>query len=164
MPKPTHYRYIFVACFIMAILFYSSSQPYTEQSLVSFIDVLLPSQPFKDALSHLRFDYAGQEISVASYGYGKFIEFFLRKAAHFTSYFLLASAWFLAFRDRTRPQFAAISFIAWGLATTYAALDEIHQHFTEGRTALYQDVVLDSVGALTGVIFCLLWHRYRYLK
>ncbi|MFJ5621667.1 VanZ family protein [Peribacillus loiseleuriae] len=35
----------------------------------------------------------------------------------------------------------------------YACLDEIHQHFTGGRTLLWQDFVIDTIGGLLGILF-----------
>ena len=50
--------------------------------------------------------------------------------------------------------FLLVAFFSWLSATGYAALDEFHQMLTGGRTPLFQDVILDSLGALTGVLIC----------
>lgn len=52
--------------------------------------------------------------------------------------------------------------LAWALATFYAATDEVHQIFVPGRAGMVTDVLLDSAGALTGVLICwLLFFRVK---
>lgn len=146
--------YLIIAFVIMAVLFYSSAQTYEQQSQVGLIDQL-KSQPFKTQLSHISFDYAGEQVSIQARGYSKFVEFFLRKGAHFFIYFLLGGSWFLGLNLK-RKQPVLLGVVAWLTATGYAGLDEFHQMFTGGRTPLFQDVMLDSLGALTAVLLCLL--------
>lgn len=46
---------------------------------------------------------------------------------------------------------------AYAATTVYAATDEIHQLFVAGRAGRFSDVVIDSAGALLGVlVFALL--------
>lgn len=47
-------------------------------------------------------------------------------------------------------------FFSWLAATGYAGMDEFHQQLTGGRTPLFEDVMLDSAGALTAVLIILL--------
>ena len=50
------------------------------------------------------------------------------------------------------------------MAAAYAASDEFHQLFVEGRAGRVSDVLIDSAGALAGVGICTLciWlHRRR---
>lgn len=68
--------YIIIAFIIMAILFYSSSQTYEQQSQVGTINHLLKGQPFKEQLTRISFVYAGDEVSIQAKGYSKFVEFF----------------------------------------------------------------------------------------
>lgn len=81
--------YLVIALLIVAVLFYSSSQTYVEQSQVSRLEGWLSSQPFKETFATIRFDYGGSEVSIEHLGYFKFVEFFIRKAAHFGTYFIL---------------------------------------------------------------------------
>lgn len=147
--------YIIIAFIIMAILFYSSSQTYEQQSQVGTINHLLKGQPFKEQLTRISFVYAGDEVSIQAKGYSKFVEFFLRKGAHFFTYFLLGGSWFLGLNLKSKEPIL-LGVVAWLTATGYAGLDEFHQMLTGGRTPLFQDVVLDSMGALTAVMLCLL--------
>lgn len=74
------------------------------------------------------------------------MHFFVRKAGHFTEYFvlsLLILRGVRAGRKRVRLAWMAIALLAVAL---YASLDEFHQRFVPGRTAAVSDVVLDTTG------------------
>lgn len=145
--------YLLIGFMMMGLLFYSSSQTYEEQSQIGLLSILLKNEPFKDQLAGVSFIYAGSEVSVAKSGYFSFVEFFIRKGAHFGTYLILGSSFFLGLAPRMK-QFALVALFSWLSATGYAALDEFHQMLTGGRTPLFQDVLLDSLGALTGVFLC----------
>ena len=51
--------------------------------------------------------------------------------------------------------------VSWLAATGYAGLDEFHQMITGGRTPLFQDVMLDAMGALTAIVICLVVHGLK---
>lgn len=53
---------------------------------------------------------------------------------------------------------AAISMIVYGwlIATIYAATDEFHQLFVDGRACLFTDVMIDSAGAAFAAVIILL--------
>ena len=67
----------------------------------------------------------------------------LRKLTHVTEYAILGA---LLLRATRRPGLAV------GLAALYALSDEVHQHFVEGRHAAAVDVLIDTAGALAGVL------------
>lgn len=142
--------FIVLAFVMMGILFYSSSMPYGDQSMTSTLDSWLAGEPLKGLLSHIEFTYAGSPVSIAAKGYVGFVEFFLRKGAHFGSYFLIGLFWFLGLRNKTSslPLAALLSFM---LAAGYASFDEFHQGLTPDRTPLLEDILLDCFGAVTGV-------------
>lgn len=71
----------------------------------------------------------------------------LRKAAHFTEYAILALLW--VWNLGTAPGRLAL---AWGLATLYAASDELHQAFVPARGPSGFDVAIDSAGALAAIV------------
>jgi VanZ family protein len=72
------------------------------------------------------------------------IDLFLRKAAHMTEYGLMV---FLLWRPlRTIASDRAALVAALGTAVLYAASDEWHQTFVEGRHGTPVDVGIDSVG------------------
>jgi VanZ family protein len=67
----------------------------------------------------------------------------LRKLAHVTEYGVLTALWWRALRafGVPRPLLTAI-----GVALLYAASDEFHQTFVDGRTGTPVDVGIDAVG------------------
>jgi VanZ family protein len=67
----------------------------------------------------------------------------LRKLAHLTEYAILGA---LLLRATRGP------WLALACAALYAASDEIHQHFVEGRHGAPLDVAIDTVGALAGIV------------
>ncbi|MBE6171705.1 MULTISPECIES: VanZ family protein [Enterococcus] len=148
--------YLVFALMIMAILFYSSSQTYGQQSQLSRIDAWFPNQPFKEALSGIQFTYGESVISIDHSGYSKFIEFFLRKGAHFGTYFLLGGSLYLGVFPKMKIWWLT-GVLAWLSATGYAGLDEFHQMLTGDRSPMFEDVMLDSMGALTAVVICILF-------
>ncbi|KAF1295253.1 hypothetical protein BAU15_05750 [Enterococcus sp. JM4C] len=153
--------YLGIAFFVMAVLFYSSSQTYEQQSQIAFLGKLLKNEPFKDFFETISFVYAGDEVSIKASGYLKFIEFFIRKGAHFGTYFLMGGSLFLGLYPRLKVIWLP-SILGWLAATGYAGLDEFHQMMTDGRSPLFQDVALDSCGALTAVVLAsvlFIWHK-----
>ena len=81
----------------------------------------------------------------------------VRKCAHFSEFALLGfnlTAW-LRLRRPDRPRLHALP-RAWGLATLYAATDELHQMFVAERGPALLDVGIDAAGAMAGVLVMLL--------
>ena len=111
-------------------------------------------------MSKISFDYAGSTVSIAHSGYFHFVEFFIRKAAHFTTYFFLGGSLFLGLSAKLNLAWlcAPVSVFA---AVGYAASDEFHQMLTGGRTPLFQDVMLDGAGALCAVVIVLLFRAWK---
>ena len=70
------------------------------------------------------------------------IQFYVRKAAHMTEYFLLAVA----------VSFPLYVYRVRGFCAGFAGLDEYHQSFVSGRSPSVRDVCIDSSGALIGII------------
>lgn len=151
------------AFLMMIILFISSSQTYEQQSQIGLLEKLLAGEPFKTHLTQVSFEYAGSQVSIEKLGYFKFAEFFLRKGAHFLTYFLLSGCWFLGLQPRIKSSLLT-GVVAWQAASGYAGLDEFHQMLTGGRTPLFQDVALDSAGALTAVVLCLLFSGFKRIR
>lgn len=82
---------------VIGSVFYSSSQPYGNQTLIPFLEKVLPSQPFKEVLQKVEFYYGGEIVSVEQRGYYNFIEFFFRKATHFSVYAIMGAIYILYF-------------------------------------------------------------------
>jgi VanZ family protein len=71
----------------------------------------------------------------------------LRKATHFSEYFLLTGVWWWALSTRLDSRQAVLPALA--IAVLYAISDEWHQSFVDGRVGTWRDVLIDSAGALT---------------
>jgi VanZ family protein len=83
-------------------------------------------------------------MTAAHHHYG-FLHVLWRKVGHFSEYALLFLCWWRALRTRLdgRPALG----IAYAITVAYAATDEFHQSFVDGRTATPRDVLIDAAGA-----------------
>lgn len=79
------------------------------------------------------------------------VQHYVRKSAHFIEYLILGGSiclclfsWFGRFR--------LLNPAAWGCGMLFAVTDELHQRMIDGRSGQWTDVLLDSVGVMTGVI------------
>lgn len=142
--------YLAIPFVMMFILYGSSSMTYQDQSVTSNLELVLKGAPLKNLLSSIHFTYGEQLISIDQIGYYDFIEFFIRKGAHFFSYFIIGFFWQLGLRKRVRDEWLTILLAAL-LAIGYASFDELRQSFNPGRTALMADVILDTAGAMVGI-------------
>lgn len=143
--------YLLLAFAVMGILYYSSSMGYEEQNVQPLLHQWLENEPLRGLLERVEFTYAGSVVSVESSGYVAFVEFFIRKGAHFVSFFALGLFWFLGLRNRVNNIYLTI-LLSLLLTAGYASFDELRQNFHPNRTALMQDVILDTVGGLTGIL------------
>ncbi len=82
--------------------------------------------------------------------------FLIRKAAHFSIYALLGLCVYNGCVHDERMRTRAF-WIAVGICFLYAAGDEMHQLFSNGRSAQISDVLLDTCGALFGAALAKLW-------
>lgn len=80
------------------------------------------------------------------------IEFFIRKSAHLLEYMVLGLLVFRLLAVLSRTKTRVTIFLSLVFCALYAAVDEIHQHFTGGRTAMFADVLLDTSGAVLGIM------------
>ncbi len=77
-------------------------------------------------------------------------QFYIRKTAHFSEYFLLAvSVAFPLYVYGVRGLW--LMFFAVSFCVAFACLDEYHQSFVSGRTPQKRDVLIDSIGIVLGV-------------
>ena len=80
------------------------------------------------------------------------IHYYVRKLAHFSEYFLLAvSIAVPLYVYGVRGLWLVLT--AGILCVGYATLDEFHQYFVRGRGCSARDVLIDSCGALIGILF-----------
>ena len=73
-----------------------------------------------------------------------------RKVIHAAEYALLCFLWWRAFRTRVEARAAVL--VALLISVGYAALDEYHQTFVDGRNGSPIDVAIDSLGAVAAAI------------
>jgi len=156
--------WLFFAIMIMGLLFFSSTMTYSDQSQVSNLEHFLRNEPFFDLFSRVRFYYAGSEVSVGHLGYFRFVEFFVRKGAHFFSYFFLGICWFIGLKNKFRSDYFLFALLAFLAAAGYGGLDEAHQMFTHERSPLFEDVLLNSSGALVGVVLVFVVSGIKRIK
>jgi len=122
---------------IMAFIFYMSSEDAGQSTLTSdsFILLLFDKFPFIKKLSY-------------QYTYEQYVGF-IREAAHFTEFCALG---FLAYLNITEYRKNKLIFYSFIFSVIYAISDEIHQLYIPGRVCDINDVIIDSCGALLGVI------------
>lgn len=81
-----------------------------------------------------------------------FLRVFIRKVAHFSIYMLLGVLSYMLFKVgyEKREKFSALYAIL--MCAAYAITDEVHQIFVPGRSGMIRDVLIDSAGAMCGIV------------
>lgn len=130
----------------MALIFYLSHQPGDESASLS-------GGVMEFAISLVHSLVPGIQLAE--------IEWFhtlIRKGAHFGAYFLLG---LLVMNALGRSGVLGRKRVLLGIitCTTYAISDEFHQLFISGRSGQVSDVLIDSLGACTGILFFLVTAR-----
>lgn len=109
--------------------------------------------------------YRGARVFIPSLTLAQFapVHFFIRKAAHFTEYALLALLLFRAFRaGATTRWHSRWAFYSLLMVVIYALTDEWHQSFTRYRGGSIYDSLIDIAGGTTALWW--LWWRSRRSK
>lgn len=89
-----------------------------------------------------------------------YLHLFIRKAAHFTEYALLGVTIIYAIYDFFKRKALSIP-VSFLIAVLYASSDEVHQYFVPGRYGTPMDVLIDSCGAITGIVISFLIFRKK---
>ncbi|WP_163195786.1 VanZ family protein [Clostridium thermarum] len=92
------------------------------------------------------FDLLGIDLNGA---FGAFTDFVIRKAAHFTEYFILYILFFNVFNEKNSLTRALIYSLVG--VFLYACTDEFHQLFVPGRSGKAVDVLIDTTGGLVAL-------------
>lgn len=134
----------FAPALCMMYLIYSfSAQPGTESSRLS-LEVGEKLISSANGLLNLELD------SAQIVYYTSALQFYIRKLAHITEYFLLAVSVALPLYVYRLRGFGLI-IVAGSFCVGFACLDEYHQSFVAGRSASLRDVGIDSIGIFVGV-------------
>lgn len=145
----------------MGVIYYSSSTPYEDQDIKPLLGNLIDFRFLEPMVGSISFTYNQSVVSVDTYGINGFIEFFIRKGAHVTVFFLLTCFLYIAFRKTTSLTKHGILLASFLLTVLFAVSDEIHQGVTPNRTPYIGDVILDSIGAFAAVLCIYLVTLYR---
>ena len=141
---------------LMLFIFLFSSQNGNESSRLS----LKVSRIFAKILF---FNYGSMSDSEQAFIVTE-LNFFVRKLAHYTVYTalgMLVYSTLLSFGGRLKHK----RIFALGICALYAAVDEIHQYFIPSRSMRFRDVIIDSAGALFGIIIVsVIIIIYMYIK
>ncbi|MFT4144526.1 MAG: VanZ family protein [Mobilitalea sp.] len=136
------------AVLLMIIIFLFSAKPAvnSNESSLSIASRILST--YED-ISNLHFSETERIIMLNE------INHMIRKGAHFSEYALLANTLALhllviGFSKRKLYLYSVV------LASFYAATDELHQKFVEGRSGQLSDVLIDASGAVVGAFFFLM--------
>lgn len=72
----------------------------------------------------------------------------IRKLAHFTEYLILGVLVINMFTKNNAKKYYLLSIL---LCIIYAISDEIHQFIIPGRACQIKDILIDSIGSITGI-------------
>lgn len=83
---------------------------------------------------------------------GSLTNFIIRKASHFTEYFIL---YMLIFRAINKSKKLDIKLLIGAILIVflYACSDEFHQAFVPGRSPAFRDVMVDTCGGFTAFLY-----------
>ncbi|WZL82823.1 VanZ family protein [Vallitaleaceae bacterium 9-2] len=135
-------RYWILPIFWMGLIFMFSHQPATQSGKLS-------SSITEKVLQVLE-NFVPNITSELDWWHG-----FIRKNAHFFIYFILG---ILLMNPLKKSQVKRPYTAAFVISALYAVSDETHQLFIEGRVGTIYDVLIDTSGALTGL---LLYKTYK---
>ncbi len=92
------------------------------------------------------------------------LSFIVRKCAHFLEYLVLGISTLVSVRDLSRWSSGKSAITALLISAAYAATDELHQMFVQGRSCEVRDILIDSLGALAGILIACLVSFLRSKK
>lgn len=172
MKKLLRYTSLFPALILLLFIFGFSAQDGDASGSLSYrVCRLLLS------LADRVFSLGLSETEAASYA--EAMQFFVRKAAHITEYFLLTLSIYLplhillperlvdkssgkALKKKQLPSFYGYLLLTFLLTLLCAALDEFHQTFVPGRCGTPVDVLVDSIGISAACALLFLAERLRH--
>lgn len=132
----------------MCVIFYFSSRPIVESHAQSYFVLEAINKVLKILGIHSRI------VNDA-------LNFILRKTAHVSEYAILGVLMYMAFLTSNIRIKKAIFIYSLLGCILYAATDEIHQLYVQGRSACLADVIIDSSGSYCGLIITSIFNRRK---
>lgn len=141
--------------FLMLLIFHFSSQPAIESQKTSNGLMYKLIKILPDFLEN-RFILALNE---------EILSKIIRKTAHFVLFLSLGSVSYSLCVSYFPEKLRILTLISWAFSIVYAITDEIHQRLIPGRSGQISDVLLDSSGALVGILLLyFIIYYYRKIK
>ena len=127
-------KYIILTIIWMGFIFCMSNQPANiSKELSQNIEKLLNSTPI---IGNILSDILNSANS----------QFIVRKSAH-----IILFCFLVIYEIKKNVKISTV--VSFGITFIYACIDEIHQLFIPGRGSQIRDVLIDSIGAIMGLIF-----------
>ena len=125
----------------MALIFYLSHQPATQSSSLSSGITQRIIKVIEKIAPNLELDWEA-------------FHHFIRKNAHFFIYLVLGVLVVNSLRAMDYPNLTGYQLVGLAvlICVLYAISDEMHQIFIPGRAGQIKDVMIDSGGAIVGII------------
>lgn len=128
----------------MSVIFYMSAQPAAESNSLSKVII----ERIIETLGRI---FSIDVETITSNNLVSQLNHCVRKSAHFIIYFILGIlVAFVLVKNDLKHKVFCITFL---FCVLFAISDEIHQLFVPGRGGMLEDLTLDSLGALTGIVF-----------
>lgn len=138
----------------VGIVFYFSSQPYQDQTIIPLLKELFSKEILLQWLPDVTIHYDQLRYNARTQPY-HFVELLVRKAAHLLLYCALAFIAYMA-QFRYREGKLGKAAIALLLTVLVAALDELNQKVSLLRNGSFYDVGLDAVGGCFGLMLAMI--------
>ena len=139
MKKKISLLYPFLIAVLMVLIFILSGQVADDSSLTSGRVCRFLAKHLFTNFKSMSAETQGQIVAGMTH--------IVRKGAHFSEYALMGFLWYLwLYRIRLAPLLSVFA------TTLYAATDEFHQTFVQGRSGEVHDVLIDSAGGVFGVL------------
>lgn len=132
---------------VMAYIFYLSAESAAQSSQTSERLIEKIADTFVDSYKEMPIDEKEQFVSS--------LQDIVRKAAHFTVFGVLGVS-VSCFASTFKGKFLLKLIFCQLFCSLYAASDEYHQTFSDGRSCQLSDIGFDSIGSFCGIILVLL--------
>ena len=160
---------ILILIWMITIFLFSSQDGMESESTSDIITNRIVNENIKNDIEENNYSNEGtNETSVTEYNYEYEmykggVRLVVRKSAHFIIY-LVGGILVFNFLKTYNLSIKKIIGLTILFILIYASTDEFHQLFVEGRTARVSDVLLDTCGAICGLILIFICSKILKLK